>query len=156
MRLWQKIILCILVIEIAGSLSGLLSMGSIKDWYATLTPPPGTPPNWVFGPVWTILYAMMGVAVARVWHAPPKPPYRRTALLYFFLQFLLNLAWTPVFFGAHQLGAALAIIVTLLIAIGFTIFLFLKVDKPAATLLIPYFIWVSYATYLNAGYLALN
>jgi len=156
MRLLLKILLCILIIEILGGLSGFLTVNSIKDWYSTLNQPPGTPPNWIFGPVWTLLYALIGIAVARIWHAPPQPPVRRTALLYFFLQMLLNLAWTPVFFGAHQIGAALFIIITLLIAIAFTIFLFHKVDKPAAALLIPYFLWVSYATYLNVGYLALN
>lgn len=156
MKLWIKTVICVVAIEVAGLLSGLLTTGSIGTWFAELEKPPGNPPNWVFGPVWTTLYALMGIAVARVWHAPPHPPVRRTALLFFTVQMILNLAWTPVFFGAHQIGVALLIIVALLFAIGLTIHLFRQVDKPAAWLLVPYLLWVGYATYLNTAFLILN
>lgn len=156
MRLWQKIILCILVVEILGSLSGLLTVSSIKDWYATLTQPPGTPPNWVFGPVWTLLYAMIGTSIALVWHADADPPVKRKAIILFLVQFALNLAWTPIFFGAHQLGLALIVILLLLAAIIATVFAFRPVNRTASWLLLPYALWVSYATWLNAGYWHLN
>lgn len=156
MRLWIKITICVVAIEVLGGLSGYLTASSIKDWFTTLNKPPGNPPNWVFGPVWTTLYAMIGISLARIWHLQDKSPLRQKALLCFFLQMLLNLAWTPVFFGAHHIAAALAVIITLLILIAATIVLFRKLDKPAAFLLVPYLLWVSYATYLNAAYLALN
>ncbi|NNM27955.1 MAG: tryptophan-rich sensory protein, partial [Akkermansiaceae bacterium] len=118
--------------------------------------PPGTPPGWVFGPVWTVLYALIGAALALVWHRGEAGPPKRAAVTAWFVQFALNLLWTPVFFGAHRILPALAVIVALLAAIAITILLFRKVDRPASWLLVPYLCWVSYATYLNAGYLVLN
>lgn len=156
MKLWQKILLCIVVAEVFGSFGGLLTASSIKDWYAALTKPPGTPPNWLFGPVWTILYAMMGTAFALIWHRGEKGLQKRRAFTIFALQLILNLAWTPVFFGAHQLGPALIVISLLLCGILATILAFRPIDRLASILLIPYLCWVSYATYLNAGYWFLN
>ena len=156
MPLWLKSIICVIGIVTLGTLSGVLTASAIRDWFVTLEKPPGNPPNWIFGPVWTTLYTLMGIALARIWHLSDPSPARRKALIVFAVQMSLNLAWTPVFFGAHQIGAALLIILSLLITIGFTIASFRKVDKPAAALLIPYSVWVSYATYLNAGYFALN
>ena len=98
----------------------------------------------------------MGLAIARIWHTPPETPGRRAAITAFLAQMLLNLAWTPVFFGAHRIGLALVIIVVLLAGIALTIALFRKVDRPAAFLLVPYLLWVSYATYLNTAFLVLN
>lgn len=156
MPLWLKSIISVIVVVALGTLSGLLTASAIRDWYASLVEPPGTPPNWLFGPVWTVLYTFMGIAVARIWHLADGGVARRNALISFVVQMLLNLAWTPVFFGAHRIGIALVIIIGLLIMIGVTIHHFRKLDRPAAILLAPYFLWVSYATYLNAGYLALN
>jgi tryptophan-rich sensory protein len=151
-----KIIVCIVVMELLGGLGAFFTVSSINEWYATLSEPPGTPPNWVFGPVWTILYAMIGVSFALIWHDHPGR-LGKTRLTYFFvIQLVLNLLWTPVFFGAHQLGMALAVIITLLIFIVLTIREFGKYSQLAALLLLPYLLWVSYATYLNAGYLFLN
>ncbi|MBK1828449.1 TspO/MBR family protein [Haloferula rosea] len=156
MKLWQKIVVCVLVIEGLGSLSGLLTASSIRGWFATLDQPPGNPPNWVFGPVWTLLYAMMGTAIALIWHRAKAGPNRTKAITLFISQFALNLAWTPVFFGAHQIAMALVVIVTMALGILLTIFAFHRIDRLASRLLIPYFCWVGYATYLNAGYLYLN
>ena len=151
-----KITLCILAMEVLGGLGAFLTSNSITSWYSTLVRPPGTPPNWLFGPVWTILYAMIGTSFALIWHAPnPRASFQRYATV-FTLQLLLNLLWTPVFFGVHQITAALVIIIALLIAIVITIRLSAQHSKSAAYLLIPYLIWVSYATYLNAGYAYLN
>ena len=156
MNLWLKIIICVVAIQLTGALSGLLGAGSIGTWFADLTKPAGNPPNWIFGPVWTVLYGLMGLALARVWHSPPETPGRRAAIITFLIQMALNLAWTPVFFGAHRIDLALITIVALLAAIAATIVLFRKVDRPAAFLLVPYLLWVSYATYLNTSFLILN
>ncbi|MDP4790502.1 MAG: tryptophan-rich sensory protein [Verrucomicrobiales bacterium] len=156
MKLWLKILLCILVVNLLGGAGAFFTMDSLKDWYPSLAKPPGVPPNSVFGPVWTALYAMMGTSFALVWHRVPSGPSKRAALRTFLAQFLLNLAWTPLFFGAHLTGVALVVIVALWIMILLTILKFRSLDRLAALLLVPYLIWVSYATYLNAGYLVLN
>ncbi len=134
-----------------GSASGLSSLGGDDSWYKDLAKPPGTPPPWLFGPVWSVLYLMMGVAVGRLIH-------RRSwqAVWVFVMQFVLNLIWTPVFFGAQQVAAALAIIVAIWLGVFSTILLARKADRASAGLLIPYLLWVSYATYLNAGIFWLN
>jgi benzodiazapine receptor len=156
MPLWVKIVLSVVVVEILGGLGGFITASSIGSWYAALERPPGTPSNAVFGPVWTVLYALLGIAFALIWHRAPAGPAKRRALTAFFIQFALNLAWTPVFFGAHQLAAALGVIVLLIIAIGITIVRFRPLDRVAAGLLVPYLLWVCYATYLNAGFVVLN
>lgn len=156
MPLWLKIVISIIAMEVLGGLGAFVTTSQIPTWYATLEKPPGTPPNWLFGPVWTALYAMMGVAFALVWHRPRETPGRACALRWFFIQLGLNLVWTPVFFGLHQIEAALVIIVMLWAAIAVSIRSFSPLHKTAALLLLPYLLWVSYATYLNAGYAVLN
>jgi translocator protein len=156
MALWLKIILSIIAAEILGGLGGFITASSIGSWYAALERPPGVPPNAVFGPVWTVLYALMGISFALIWHRVPAGPAKRRALVAFAIQLVLNLAWTPVFFGAHQLAAALMVIVLLILAIIATIVRFRPLDRVAAGLLVPYLLWVCYATYLNAGFMVLN
>lgn len=156
MKLWLKILICVLVINVLGAAGAIFTSGSLKDWYALLEKPPGVPPNWVFGPVWTTLYAMIGLSLALFWHQVKAGRAKTVALRWFFSQMVLNLAWTPLFFGAHLLGVALVVIVLMLVAILITLVLFRRQHKLAGRLLIPYAIWVSYATYLNAGYFALN
>ncbi|BCX47564.1 TspO and MBR-like protein [Haloferula helveola] len=156
MPLWLKILISVIVAEVLGGLGGIITASSIGDWYAALNRPPGNPPNWVFGPVWTLLYALIGISFALVWHRAPRGKAKSAALIAFAVQFVLNLAWTPVFFGAHQIGAALVVIVGLLVAIAITIVRFRQLVPVSAALLVPYILWVGYATYLNAGYLVLN
>lgn len=151
-----KLLLCVIVVMVLGAAGGFLTAGAIPGWYATLEKPPGTPPNPVFGPVWTVLYLMIGISLARVWHFATPGPRKRGALVRFFIQMGLNLAWTPLFFGAHLVAVALATIVALWVMILLTILSFKPLDRPAAWLLLPYLAWVSYATYLNAGFLILN
>lgn len=151
-----KIILCSLTILLLGGLGGYLTSNSITSWYATLNQPPGTPPNWLFGPVWSTLYLMIGISFALIWHRHPRQIGRTFLTFLFVSQLLLNLAWTPVFFGLHEIKPALLMIILLWIAIFLTIREFSNFSKPAAFLLIPYLLWVSYATYLNAGYAFLN
>lgn len=156
MKLWLKILICVVVINALGAAGAIFTSGSLKDWYASLEKPPGVPPNWVFGPVWTTLYAMIALSLALFWDRVASGPKKKTALTWFFVQMVLNLAWTPIFFGAHLLGLALIVIVLMLVAILVTLVLFRRENKAAGRLLIPYAIWVGYATYLNAGYFVLN
>lgn len=156
MKLWLKILICVFVINLLGGLGAILTSGQIEGWYRDLEKPPGVPPNWVFGPVWTTLYVLIGVSLALVWHMAPTGKEKAVSLGWFTFQMVLNLAWTPIFFGAHQLGWALVIIVVLLVSIVVTIVRFRRLHKLAGRLLIPYAIWVGYATYLNAGYWTLN
>jgi tryptophan-rich sensory protein len=156
MGLGLKIVVCIVAVELLGGLSGWLTASSIGGWYAKLNQPPGTPPNWVFGPVWTLLYAMMGTALALVWHRVPAGPAKSRALAAFGLQFALNLAWTPVFFGLRLPLPGLAVLLLLIAAIVVTIRRFQALDRLAAGLLLPYLLWCGYAAYLNAGIAVLN
>lgn len=156
MAFWKKAVLCILVIELLGNGSGLITFFNIEDWYNDLEKPPGNPPNGSFGPVWALLYGMMGYALALVWHRPAKSTLKRPALSWFAIQFGLNLTWTPVFFGLHRIDIAFFIVASMLIAIAITIIKFHPISRLAAGLLIPYFVWVAFATYLNAGFWVVN
>ncbi len=156
MKLWLKILICVVVMNLLGGAGAIVTSGSLKDWYAGLAKPPGVPPNWIFGPVWTLLYAMVGISFALLWHRVPGGREKHTAMIVFVIQLILNLSWTPIFFGAHWLGEALVVIVALWIGILLTIQKLKPLDRTAAMLLVPYLAWVSYATYLNAGYYLLN
>ena len=140
--------LCLLV----GAADGTLTATSVGTWYLSLTRPPGTPPGWVFGPVWTLLYVLMGLAAWLVWQ---RRAHRR-ALRIWSWQLALTAAWTPVFFGLRQTAPALLVILILLVAICLTIAAFARVRPVAALLLVPYLVWTCYATYLNAGFWWLN
>ena len=151
-----KITLSAFIMIFIGGLGGIVTASSIDSWYSTLNKPPGTPPNWLFGPVWTTLYLLIGIAFALIWHQHQAQLGKTRLTLFFALQLILNLAWTPVFFGARQITAALVVIILLWISILFTIRELAKFSKTAALLLVPYLLWVSYASYLNAGYTFLN
>ena len=152
---WLALALFILLCLAVSGIGGAVTSTSVGTWYQALEKPPFNPPDWVFAPVWTVLYLMMAVAGWRVWRAVSSPA-RRAALLAFGVQLALNLAWSFLFFGFHWIGAALAEIVALLTAIAITTSLFLRVDRPAAVLLVPYLLWVAYATALNAALWLLN
>ncbi len=156
MKLWLKILLCVVIVNVVGALGAVFTASEIGTWYAELEKPPGVPPDWVFAPVWTILYTLIGVSIALIWHRVEPGSEKSRAVICFAIQMVLNVKWTPTFFALHWLGVALILIVALLIAIGCTIRQFRKVDHTAAILLVPYFLWVGYATYLNAGYWWLN
>jgi len=137
-----------------GGLNAVVTDKSVRTWYPTLRQPPGTPPSWLFGPVWTTLYVLMGVSAWLVWN-----DYRwgaRAALLIFLAQLALNLAWSGIFFGARQIGFALFEIVVLWLAILFNLYIFYWLNAVSAYLLIPYWLWVTYAVYLNFGIWLLN
>ena len=138
-----------------GALGGWVTAGSVKDWYPTLHKPSFNPPNWLFGPVWTVLYAMMGVAASRVWCKAWGNRARRPLAL-FALQLALNLGWSVTFFGLHAIGAAVVVIVALEAAILGTMLAFRRIDGVAAALLVPYALWVAFATLLNVTIWRLN
>lgn len=124
-------------------------------WYMLLNKPPLTPPAWVFAPIWTILYIAMGVALF-LYARKISYLHKSWGYVLFFTQLLVNLAWTPAFFGMKNIPLALALLVLLDILVFFNIIEFTKVSKTAARTLIPYFIWILFATYLNAWVLLLN
>ncbi|MER6253341.1 TspO/MBR family protein [Streptomyces sp. NPDC001584] len=130
--------------------AGALASADAGTVYRSLERPSWAPPAWIFGPVWTVLYATIAIAAWLVWRRPDRPRVRR-ALTWWSAQLLLNLLWTPLFFGARRYGFALADIVLLLGAIGVTAALFRPLHRTAAALLLPYLLWVAYATALNAA-----
>ena len=153
--LLAKCILCILLCIGLGSISGIASGTGLTEWYQTLNKPFFQPPSWVFGPAWTILYTLMGIAIARIWHQPASS-MKTTAVRLFVIQFIINLIWTPIFFALQQPLIALIIIIIMWILILLTIRSFKKLDSTAAYLLVPYIMWVSFATVLNASIVYLN
>lgn len=151
----RAILLVVIVIATVG-LGGVSALAGGPDaWYAALERPPLSPPNWVFGPVWTLLYAMMGVSCWLLVTSPTSRE-RTISLALFATQLLLNLAWTPIFFRLHRTDLASIEIVILLVAIVATIYFSSRVSKFAALLLLPYAAWVSFATYLCLGFWWLN
>ncbi len=153
---WTKLLLCLGGSQLAGILGAFFTRAAIPGWYALLKKPSFTPPNWLFGPAWITLYLLMGIAAYLVWRQGLTPAGVRPALSVFLVQLALNALWSPVFFGLRSPLAGVIVIVLLWLAIVITIFLFWQVSKPAALLLIPYIIWVSYASLLNISIWLLN
>jgi len=151
---WLVLILFFAVCLGAGGVGSFLTANSVRDWYPRLRKPPGTPPSWVFGPIWTTLYVLMAISAWLVWreyHRGALP-----ALLIFFAQLALNVAWSGIFFGSRMPGAALMEILILWLATAFNILIFYSLLPVAAYLLLPYWLWVTYAMYLNFGIWRLN
>ncbi len=138
-----------------GALGAAVVAGSVNTWYADLNKPPFNPPNEVFGPVWTVLYVMMAIAAWRVWRATDRET-ARGPLTMFALQLALNLGWSVAFFGLERTGAAVAVIVALELTIITTAFAFRPIDRLAALLMVPYALWVGFATVLNIAIWRLN
>jgi len=143
------------VIVLLGFASGWLSnSGFGNPWFDALAKPSFMPPGWAFGVAWTILYILMGIAVAQVIAA--DTPLRRLALHLFAIQLVLNLLWSPIFFAFHRPDIALVTIVVLTIFVAATILLFRRVQRSAALLMLPYLAWLLFATALNFAILRLN
>ena len=156
-----KLIISVVVCELAGIVGSVFTVSSISGWYATLSKPLLNPPGWIFGPVWTTLYLLMGVSLWLIWKSdskdlPAGEAGKKRAIWLFLAQLVLNAIWSPLFFGAQSIGGALAVIVLLWAAIVLTILVFTKVSKVAAWLLVPYILWVSFAAYLNLAIFILN
>lgn len=147
-------VLAILLCNAVG-LVGALFTSTQTDWYRQLVKPSFQPPGWIFGPMWTLLYTFMGIALYRL-YARRDQQGARAVLWLFGAQLLLNGAWSPVFFGAQAVGAALAVITALVAVLALTVKRTFSIDRVAGWLLVPYLAWVSFATVLNAAILRLN
>ncbi|MFH1256105.1 MAG: TspO/MBR family protein [Candidatus Diapherotrites archaeon] len=151
-----KLIACIALCELAGVIGSVFTFPSIASWYAALNKPFFSPPNFVFGPVWTALYFLMGVALYLVWVKATDAKLKQPAYTVFALQLFLNVLWSVVFFGLHSLSGGFAVIILLWLSIAATIYFFSKISKKAAWLLSPYLAWVTVASALNYAVMALN
>ena len=151
-----KLVISIVICQCAGIAGSFFTRRSIPDWYAYINKPAFNPPNWVFAPAWTILFTLMGVAAFLVWRRGLRVPGVRSALMIFLLQLALNSLWSVVFFGSRSIAGGLVVVVFLWLAIAWTIKRFLAISKPAAALLVPYIIWVSFAFILNVSLVILN
>ena len=138
-----------------GAVAGIFTSKSVSTWYTTLNRPSISPPNCVFGPVWTSLYILLGISFFLIWRENSSR-YKKLAVKVFLIQMLLNFLWSFIFFYLNLIGIALIEIILLWIAIAAMIYLFYKVKPIAAYLNIPYLLWVTFATILNSGYYFLN
>lgn len=150
-----KLITSVCVPFVAAVVGSAVTIPNIATWYATLDKPFFSPPNWLFGPVWTLLYLLMGLSLYLVWVAQYKKS-KKSALVMFGLQLMLNALWSVVFFGLHAPWLGVIIIILLLVSIIATMRLFWPISKTAAYLMFPYIIWVSFATLLNIAIVVLN
>lgn len=151
-----KLIISIVISELAGIIGSVFTAPSIAGWYGELVKPAINPPSWVFGPVWTTLFTLMGIAAFLIWKKGLERRDVKIALGIFIGQLMLNTLWSIVFFGLQNPGGALIEIVFLWSAILATIIAFARISKPAAWLLLPYILWVSFAMYLNYALWTLN
>ena len=152
-RAAAQILAFIVLCEGVGLIAGLATQSSVETWYPTLAKPFFTPPDWLFAPVWTVLYALMGIAAHLVWR---RRPGVQRALVLFGVQLALNAAWSLVFFGGRSISGGLVVILLLLAALLATLVAFWRRSRWAGALLVPYVVWVGYATALNAGIWWLN
>ncbi len=152
----MKLIISLLIPLAIGSISAIFTVKAIPGWYAQLNKPWFNPPNWIFSPVWTTLYILMGIALWLVWKADAANKLKQTALVVFGLQLALNFFWSLIFFREHQLGWAFVEIIALWLLILLTVISFAKINKTAAWLLVPYICWVSFASILNYTIWQLN
>ena len=148
-KTYLRIAIAVVACMLVGALSGFATQSSVDTWYATLTKPSFNPPNWVFGPVWTALYILMGIAAGIVWGHGFYHKWVKTALYIFGFQLLFNASWSIVFFGLQSPLPALVILVLLLVLIVLTILRFNIVNRTAAVLMVPYLLWVLFAGILN-------
>lgn len=157
MNKYLKIIICVAICLTVGYLSSIVTQSSIKTWYPTIEKPSFNPPNWVFAPVWTLLFILMGIAAGLVWDKiTSDKELVKKGLLFFGVQLTLNALWSYLFFGLHNILLASIEIVLLLLIIYETYLIFKKIDKKASYLLIPYMMWVGFATILTITIYFLN
>jgi translocator protein len=149
------IIICIALPLIVGSISGIATSGNITTWYATLNKPVFNPPNYLFGPVWTALYLIMGISLFMIWKSPSGDA-RNYALAIFCVQLVLNFTWSFIFFHFKQTGWAFFEIILVWISVLVMIIIFQRINKTAALLQIPYLLWVTFASVLNGAIWWLN
>lgn len=174
-----KLLISIIVCELAGAVGSIFTTPSINSWYISLVKPPFNPPNWIFAPVWTILFVLMGISLYLVWYNNftvknqignskikawnslsqkffTGPLQKANIIIIFGVQLFLNVLWSIIFFGMHSPGLAFFEMIMLWVAIVYTIINFYRVSKASAYLLIPYILWVSFALVLNLSIFILN
>ena len=157
MSKYKKILIFVVTCIAVGYLSGMVTRSAVITWFPTLVKPSFNPPSWVFAPVWSTLYIMMGIAAGLVWSRIDfQREAVRKALLFFVIQLVLNALWSLLFFGLHNPLLALIEIVLLWLMIYETYIKFGKIDKIAGSLFVPYLFWVSFASVLNASIWWLN
>ncbi len=149
MKNWQKLVIALIIPQLVAAGGAYFTITGRGSWYQSIQKPAWNPPSWVFAPVWTTLYILMGVAFYLVWKSNASVKIKRTAIIFFIIQLLLNFLWSYIFFGQHLIGVAVIEIVCLWLAILATIFAFSKISKLAAWLLVPYISWVSFAALLT-------
>jgi tryptophan-rich sensory protein len=152
----QKFLVCVAGCELLGIVGTPFTISAIPAWYAHLHKASFSPPNWIFGPVWILLYFFMGISVFLIWQKGLKNKKVKRALIYFLIQLFLNFLWSILFFGLRNPLLGFVDILLLLVSIAVTIITFYKLSKTAAWLLVPYILWVSFATILNFSILLLN
>jgi tryptophan-rich sensory protein len=151
-----KLVVSIVACLAAGAIGSVFTRSAIPTWYATLEKPFFTPPNWLFAPVWTLLYILMGVAAFLVWRKGLENRGVRIALIVFLIQLVLNALWSVVFFGLESPLYGLVVIAVLWIAILVTVIKFFRISRVASVLMWPYLLWVTFAAVLNSSIWMLN
>ncbi|OGF31504.1 TspO protein [Candidatus Falkowbacteria bacterium RIFOXYD2_FULL_35_9] len=154
--MWKKFIISISVPLLAGFIGSFFTFGSIDSWYSGLNKPVFSPPNWLFGPVWTILYVLMGISVYLIWRKLEKNEKVRSAFIFFWVHLFFNAIWSIIFFGLQSPVLALVDIVIIWLMILMMIIWYWKIEKWSSILLWPYIIWVSFASVLNLSIVMLN
>lgn len=152
----SKLLISIAVCQLVAAAGSIVTIPAISTWYITLRKPGFSPPDWVFAPVWTILFLLMGISAYLIWAKGLKHEGVKMALLAFLIQLGLNFLWSFIFFGLHSPLLALFEIVILWLTILMTILLFIKISKLASYLLIPYILWTTFAVFLNLFIVFLN
>lgn len=156
MKSFSKLVISVVGCELVGLLGTPFTVSAIPVWYSTLEKPFFAPPNWIFGPVWTLLYFLMGVAFYLIWKQGWQKKKTLEAGKYFLVQLVVNFIWSPIFFGLRSPLLGLTVIVVMWVLILTTIKKFYPISRLAAYLLVPYLLWVSFATLLNAAIVLLN
>ncbi len=151
-----RLLVSVAVCQGAGILGSVFTARSIETWYDGLARPAIAPPNWVFAPVWTALFLLMGISLFIVWTVGPAKGSVGLAFAVFASQLALNILWSFLFFGLRSPGAAFVEILILWLAILLTVIVFFRLSKAAAILLLPYLLWVGFATALNFMFWRLN
>lgn len=149
-----KLLVSLALPQLVGGLGALFTFSSVRDWYLTINRPSWNPPNWIFGPMWTTLYVLMGIACFLIWKS--EHPQKKQLLTLYFVQLGLNALWSPAFFGAQSPILGLVVIFPLWAMILTCIIQFRKVSNWASGLMVPYLLWVSFASALNAAIWWLN
>ncbi|SEF82757.1 TspO/MBR family protein [Algoriphagus boritolerans] len=151
---WLKLIISLALPQLVGGLGAFFTFSSVKTWFPTLIKPGWNPPSWLFGPVWTLLYILMGIACFLIWKS--DHPQKKAMLKLYTAQLVLNALWSPAFFGMQSPLLGLLVIIPLWVAIVLCIIQFRKASPLSSGLMVPYLLWVTFATALNTAILAMN